>query len=122
MRVLPLHVITESLGDDVKCLGSGTYSAQIRVVGTGEIVEEIATNEIISGTWNRLTNRTSKCTLSLPVMGTSSDKCCRFVGVVGLKLVLCFAVLLINQGQGGNYHEWWVYRRCWYCGNLQLNY
>ena len=61
------------------CLGSGLYHAQIRVIGTGALVEEIAENEILSGTWNRLTNRTSKATLSLPLTGTLEDKCCRFL-------------------------------------------
>jgi len=89
----------------VKCLGSGTYSAQIRVVGTGEIVEEIATNEIISGTWNRLTNRTSKCTLSLPVMGTSSDKCCRFVNL-GRGIPAYEVYLWRNTESGGNQRVW----------------
>ena len=61
------------------CLGSGLYSAQIRVVGTGALVEVIDRDDVLNGTWNRLISATSTVTMTLGVTGTYFEKCCRYL-------------------------------------------
>ena len=88
------------------CLGSGVYSATVRVVGTGAFVEEIIREDILSGTWNRTLSSTSTCTLSIGLTGNVAEKCCKYIelakGIPAYELYLWRE----NNGDGANELVW----------------